>query len=362
MRAVSHPHIIRYLGTQIRGQTLNILMEYARGGSLRSMLQRDGALGERTLRLYTLQLLSGLTCLHHCGIAHRDIKSANVLLCDSGLMLADFGASKRLTSASLVSGLKGTPHWMAPEVIRAQQTTSGWIQADVWSVGCTVLEMATGKQPWSQFPNPMTAMFHIAGGKSKPHIPPSVLPAARDFIDACLKLDPDDRPNAADLMDHPLVGDLARSMRSMGVDVQQLTPLKGDPTLRAGLGLSPPKRQSVHPPSVLPDAAAAVQQSIFLSPAALSAAPRATQAAEAALPEAGLSGSFGGDGFWGAMEAASAAAAASYAHDVRARAVEESKGASAEAGRARRRRRRARRARSASQQLAATATCRWRVA
>jgi serine/threonine protein kinase len=67
-----------------------------------------------------------------------------VLLSNSVIKLADFGASKRLTNASLVDGLKGTPHWMAPEVIRAQQTTEGWFKADVWSVGCTVLEMATG--------------------------------------------------------------------------------------------------------------------------------------------------------------------------------------------------------------------------
>jgi serine/threonine protein kinase len=59
-------------------------------------------------------------------LLRSDIKGANVLLsADGKIKLADFGASKKMSSASLVGGLKGTPHWMAPEVIRAQQTTSG---------------------------------------------------------------------------------------------------------------------------------------------------------------------------------------------------------------------------------------------
>ena len=103
---------------------------------------------------------------------------------------------------------------MAPEVIRAQQTTGGWLKADVWSVGCTVLEMCTGKQPWSQYPHPMTAMFHIAGGETTPAVPPTVSEEARAFIGACLQLNPDDRPDVPTLARHPfLSGGGAEALR-----------------------------------------------------------------------------------------------------------------------------------------------------
>ena len=59
--------------------------------------------------------------------------------------MADFGASKRVSNKSMMlsTGIKGTPQWMAPEVIKEQQTDRGWKKADIWSVGCTVIEMAT---------------------------------------------------------------------------------------------------------------------------------------------------------------------------------------------------------------------------
>ena len=84
------------------------------------------------------------------------------------IKLGDFGASKRFESDSVVSGLKGTPHWMAPEVIKGTQMTTGWMKADVWSIGCTVVEMLTGKLPYAEYENPMTAMYHIANGQKPP--------------------------------------------------------------------------------------------------------------------------------------------------------------------------------------------------
>lgn len=83
------------------------------------------------------------------------------------MKLADFGTSKRTTQESVVSGIKGTPHWMAPEVIRAEPSLD-WLLADVWSVGCTVVEMLTGSRPWPEMSNVIAAMFHISKGQSPP--------------------------------------------------------------------------------------------------------------------------------------------------------------------------------------------------
>lgn len=88
---------------------------------------------------------------------------------DGAVKLTDFGTSKLVGQESVTSGLKGTPHWMAPEVIRNQQQGhEGWTRADVWSLGCTVIEMLTGKMPWPDIPEAVAAMFRIAKGLTPP--------------------------------------------------------------------------------------------------------------------------------------------------------------------------------------------------
>lgn len=207
MRGLNHKNIVRYLGTDRTDDSLSIFMEYVPGGSIRSLLERFGALKESVVRMYTRQLLLGLEYLHQNGIAHRDIKGANILVANDGtIKLADFGASKNLTQPSLTAtGLKGTPMWMAPEVIRQQQTSNGWKKADVWSVGCTVVEMATGKPPWAQFDNPVTAMYQIACADALPSIPDDMSEQGRTFLHKCLTRDPDSRPDATSLLLVPFV-------------------------------------------------------------------------------------------------------------------------------------------------------------
>lgn len=124
MKGLRHPNIVRYLGVDSSNDTLAIFLEYVPGGSLRSLLDRFGKLEEAIVRLYSRQILLGLEYLHSNGIAHRDIKAANVLVSNDGsVKLADFGASKRIAASShangvaVTGGAKGTPLWMAPEVM-----------------------------------------------------------------------------------------------------------------------------------------------------------------------------------------------------------------------------------------------------
>ena len=114
-------------------------------------------------------------------------------------------ASKRYDTASVVSGLKGTPQWMAPEVIKGTQLTSGWMKADVWSLGCTVVEMLTGNIPYAEFENPMTAMYHIANGKTPPLDKDTVSEEAISFVETCCNVEPSNRPSVEELLLHNFV-------------------------------------------------------------------------------------------------------------------------------------------------------------
>ena len=92
---------------------------------------------------------------------------------------------------------------MAPEVIK--QTGAGRA-ADVWSVGCTVIEMVTGKPPWSQkYGSQVSALFAIAQAGGPPPLPDTLSVALRDFLGHCLRRDPRQRPCAKALLDHPWI-------------------------------------------------------------------------------------------------------------------------------------------------------------
>ncbi|CAJ1977251.1 unnamed protein product [Sphenostylis stenocarpa] len=202
LKNLKHPNIVRYLGTAREENSLNILLEFVPGGSISSLLGKFGSFPESVIRMYTKQLLLGLEYLHNNGIIHRDIKGANILVDNKGcIKLADFGASKKVVELATINGaksMKGTPHWMSPEVILQ---TGHTISTDIWSVACTVIEMATGKPPWSQqYPQEVSAIFYIGTTKSHPPIPEHLSPEAKDFLLKCFHKEPDLRPSASELL------------------------------------------------------------------------------------------------------------------------------------------------------------------
>ncbi|GAV63166.1 Pkinase domain-containing protein [Cephalotus follicularis] len=206
LKNLSHPNIVRYLGTVREEETLNILLEFVPGGSISSLLGKFGPFPEAVIRTYTKQLLLGLEYLHSNGIMHRDIKGANILVDNKGcIKLADFGASKQVVELATVSGaksMKGTPYWMAPEVIRQ---TGHSFSADIWSVGCTVIEMATGKPPWSEQYKEVAALFYVGSTKSHPEIPEHLSIEAQKFLLQSLQREPNMRPAASELLQHPFL-------------------------------------------------------------------------------------------------------------------------------------------------------------
>src|SRR3990167_2624017 len=221
MKRLRHEHTVQYLGSQTQGNVISIFLEYVSGGSIRKLLNTFGKFTESIVRVYTRQILLGLEYLHTNRVIHRDIKGANILVDTCGsIKLADFGCSKiyeevvshtgnnksvrgvciflsllpfysliincfpfHFPSISLFSfqtfdssrkltnpdgNETQTPHWMAPEVIRG---TGYGRTADIWSVGCTIIEMLTGKPPFSQFTESTATIFHIGTTQDPPVFP-----------------------------------------------------------------------------------------------------------------------------------------------------------------------------------------------
>ncbi|KAH9684563.1 auxin response factor 1 [Citrus sinensis] len=111
------------------------------------------------------------------------------------------GTDKATTMNDLKS-CKGTPFWMAPEVVNSKNDGYG-LTADIWSLGCTVLEMLTRRPPYSHLEG-VQALFRIGKGEL-PSVPSSLSRDARDFILKCLQVNPNDRPTVTELMEHPFV-------------------------------------------------------------------------------------------------------------------------------------------------------------
>src|SRR4051794_36490547 len=110
-------------------------------------------LTENKIKQYTREILEGVHYIHSNNIIHRDIKGANILLKNGVCKLSDFGSAKLLDGEiNRYNSFKGTPNWMAPEVVKNAEYTK---YSDIWGVGCTVLEMCTGLPPWSDFKNQM---------------------------------------------------------------------------------------------------------------------------------------------------------------------------------------------------------------
>ncbi|GLT25130.1 hypothetical protein SLA2020_002810 [Shorea laevis] len=198
-----HPNIVRYYGSELGEETLSVYLEYVSGGSIHKLLQEYGYFREPVIQNYTRQILSGLAYLHGRNTVHRDIKGANILVDPNGeIKLADFGMAKHITACSSMLSFKGSPYWMAPEVV---MNTNGYsLAVDIWSLGCTILEMATSKPPWSQYEG-VAAIFKIGNSRDVPEIPNHLSNDAKDFIRRCLQREPSLRPTAAQLLEHPFV-------------------------------------------------------------------------------------------------------------------------------------------------------------
>lgn len=208
-RSLRHPNIVSYMGHTFTDEHLYIFLEYVPGGSMKSVVQEFGPLGDTSLRLATMGMVEGLNYLHtqNPPVVHRDIKAANLLVdLEMCVKLADFGCSKCSADTQSFTTVGSVP-WMAPEVLLLEGGHGR--KADIWSVGCTIIELATAENPWGKnaFDNIMYAMQHIALSNTAPPIPEALCPDGRNLIEQCVSRIAPERPTPGELLDHPFLSE-----------------------------------------------------------------------------------------------------------------------------------------------------------
>ncbi|KAM7537455.1 hypothetical protein Aperf_G00000073141 [Anoplocephala perfoliata] len=233
MKNMKNENIVAYYASFVDKTELCIVMDLCQRGSLLDVIKfiqskRDityGVFDEYTIATILKDVLRGLAYIHEGGLVHRDLKCGNLLVKDDGVIqIADFGVAGFLASQPLSETgsmgprrftFVGTPCWMAPEVM--QQTGGYNHKADIWSIGITTIEMATGQAPYAKYTPMKVLMLTLKND------PPDIDTGAtvsnqyaeyghkfRKFTRSCLTKDPTQRPTAKELLSHSYIKSKAK--------------------------------------------------------------------------------------------------------------------------------------------------------
>lgn len=204
LQSLKHMNIVGFLGVQQEGANINLFLEFVSGGTISSNLAQFGAFPESVVQRYSRQLFQAVAYLHSRSVIHRDVKGNNVMVCPGSgtIKLIDFGCATFDPSGTdherLAASARGTPYWMAPEVICQQECSH---KSDMWSIGCTIIEMFQTKPPWYEL-SPLAAAFAIGQGTSDPKFPDHLSQNAQSIILQCLNRAPSERPTAEEILSH----------------------------------------------------------------------------------------------------------------------------------------------------------------
>ncbi|KAL3648566.1 hypothetical protein CASFOL_004969 [Castilleja foliolosa] len=202
IKRLRHPNILLFMGAVTSPQHLCIVTEFLPRGSLFRLLQRNTSKLEWRRRIHmALDIARGMNYLHHCNppIVHRDLKSSNLLVDKNWTVkVGDFGLSrlKHETYLTTKTG-KGTPQWMAPEVIRNELSDE---KADVYSFGVILWELVTQKIPWESL-NSIQVIGAVGFMNERLDMPKDIDPQWASIIESCWLSEPQCRPSFQELVE-----------------------------------------------------------------------------------------------------------------------------------------------------------------
>eukprot|EP00020_Sapocribrum_chincoteaguense_P010498 CAMPEP_0170732764 /NCGR_PEP_ID=MMETSP0437-20130122/1725_1 /TAXON_ID=0 /ORGANISM="Sexangularia sp." /LENGTH=554 /DNA_ID=CAMNT_0011071021 /DNA_START=64 /DNA_END=1728 /DNA_ORIENTATION=- len=220
----SHTNIVKFITAFVvhppeKKPQCWVVMELMKGGTLQEAAKVASFTDEHCAYVGR-EMLKGIAYIHDLGYAHRDLKSANVMMSlDAEIKLIDFGLCTRADSHNL-RHMVGSPFWMPPEMIRRQPHG---LKVDLWSLAISLWEMRLSKAPNSH--NKVRALFLVATEGLKP--PKAAGEAFQEFLGQCLKLKPSDRPDAKDLLNHPFL--------DTAVDVEAISAILRDAFMKKAL-------------------------------------------------------------------------------------------------------------------------------
>lgn len=162
--ALNHPNIVRMIAAEKKKKVFFMVMEYVKGESLETVLEREKILSTHQAIEYILQIAGAVQHAHSNKIIHRDLRPSNIVLSEQGVLkITDFGTSAWLNSVPYASTRIGSPPYMAPEQFLGKAS----YRSDIYSIGCIFYEMIIGRPPIFD-PDPFKILEKAKNGKITP--------------------------------------------------------------------------------------------------------------------------------------------------------------------------------------------------
>ncbi|KAK3127011.1 hypothetical protein QOZ80_7AG0566900 [Eleusine coracana subsp. coracana] len=198
MKKVRHKNVVQFIGACTRPPLLCIVTEFMHGGSVFDFLyNRRGKFQLPDVLRIASDVSKGMNYLHQINIIHRDLKTANLLMDDQVVKVADFGVARVKDQSGVMTAETGTYRWMAPEVIEHLPYDH---RADVFSFGIVLWELLTGKLPYEDM-TPLQAAVAVVQKDLRPTIPGDTHPMLVNLLQKCWQKDPALRPTFAEILD-----------------------------------------------------------------------------------------------------------------------------------------------------------------